>query len=803
MVGNAHLDPAWMWRIPEGMEAFLATCRSALDRLAETEEFIFTCSSAAHYDFVRQTDAELFRKIQHAVAKGTWNIVGGWWIEADCNLPCAESFVRQGLYGQRFFQENFGKTTITGYCIDSFGHNANLPQFLHSAGMNSYVFMRPQEHELHLEDDLFCWVSSAGKRGQFEVLAYRIPFHYSSHNLSAGNKIEKLKQVSNFTTHPWMLFYGVGNHGGGPTKKEIAEILEAKSGDDNDSLIRFSDPDKFFAGIRSEGVASIPRFTGELQPHAIGCYSAHSEIKRLNRLAEHSLQVAERMSVMAEKITRHAIDHAALTLAWQNVCFNQFHDLIGGVAIPEALDDAISMYREALSVARRVARKAIQSIASNIDTSSVVESLVVFNPTAFVRSEMVEFELWHPDASEKGQPLKSLVLVDSEKRSFDAQLVEPSGKIGGDRVRLLAPVMVTGLGYSSYTILRNEVSKKVEHRLIVSCDVLQNEKVRVGFLDALSERVAFNRDTPVVVNDPTDTWGHGVTGFTDHIGEFEMQNTSVLERGPIRACVRVESRFGNSSLIEDWFLQDASDMLELRVRLNWQETRKLLKFRFRHGVKQPVANYEIPGCVVARPLGHEEHPGQRWLFVSDTSGSQGIGIITDSKYSYSVDEEFMYVTVARSPIYAHHSPPHEQFPKGALRHLDQGEQEFRIWIVQGQDTWQSAKMPQRSQNVLEPLIAHVESSHSGELGLKSGACIISNTNVQLQALKRSEEHAAATVARFIECGGVESSADISLSFLDANWTANFNPFEIKTFRIYDSKVQEVNFLEQSIYTCQA
>jgi alpha-mannosidase len=799
MVGNAHLDPAWMWRISEGMEAFLATCRSALDRIAETEEFIFTCSSAAHYDFVRQTDADLFRKIQAAVANGKWNIVGGWWVEADCNLPSAESFARQALYGQHFFQRYFGRTATTGYCIDSFGHNANLPQLLRSAGMNSYVFMRPQEHELHLDDDLFCWVAPAGKDGEFEVRAYRIPLHYSSHDLSAGNKIEKLKRVSNFTSHPWMLYYGVGNHGGGPTKLEIAEILATKSKEDKASQVLFSDPDKFFASIRSEGVAAIPRYSGELQPHAIGCYSAHSEIKRLNRLSEHSLQVAERMSVLAEKSSGRDIDHAGLTQAWQNVCFNQFHDLLGGVAIPEALDDAISMYREALSVAGRVTRKAVQGIASDIDTSGAIESLVVFNPTASVRNEMVEFELWHPDASEKGEPLKSLVIVDSQKRRIGAQLIESSGKIGCDRVRLLVPVSVAGLGHNTYRVLRNEVGEKVESRLLVSGDALQNDKVGVGFSDAISERVRFIRDSPVVVNDPTDTWGHGVTGLTDRIGEFETKSRTVVEAGPLRAGVRVESSFGPSTLIEDWLLQATSDMIELLMRLNWQETRKVLKFRFKHAAKEPIASYEIPGCVIDRPIGDAEHPGQSWVFVSDKSGEgHGIGVITDSKYSYSVDEEFILVTVARSPIYAHHSPPHEQFPVGAQRYLDQGEQEFRIWIVLGHDTWQAAKMPHLSQNLLEPLIAHVESGHDGSLGLKSEACKVSNTNVQLQALKRSEENASATVARFVECGGVESSADISLPFLGANWTANFGPFEIKTFLILDSKVQGVNFLEKSI-----
>jgi alpha-mannosidase len=147
LVGNAHLDPAWMWPMSEGLEAFAATCRSALDRIDEFPGFIFTCSSAAHYEFVEQTDPVLFSRIQQAVKNDRWCLVGGWWVEADCNLPSGESFIRQALLGQRYFQSRFGKIATIGYNIDSFGHNANLPQLLSKAGMNGYVFMRPEQPE--------------------------------------------------------------------------------------------------------------------------------------------------------------------------------------------------------------------------------------------------------------------------------------------------------------------------------------------------------------------------------------------------------------------------------------------------------------------------------------------------------------------------------------------------------------------------------------------------------------------------------------------------------------------------------
>src|SRR5687768_6465657 len=284
MIGNAHLDPAWMWQMSEGLEAFIATCRSALDRMNEYPDFIFTCSSAAHLQFVEQTDPALFKRIQMRAQEGRWVNVGGWWVESDCNIPSGESVIRQALLGQQFFKSRFGKTCDVGYCIDSFGHNANLPQLLKICGMPNYVFMRPDETEKELPIALFRWVAPSGDG----VNAYRIALHYSNFARTVEKKLADLIEHSLFTTeHDWMIFYGVGNHGGGPTKAQIDQILKAQT---NSKNLVFSSPSKFFAGQPTD----LIEMQGDMHPHAIGCYSAHSELKQLNRRAENALLVAEK-----------------------------------------------------------------------------------------------------------------------------------------------------------------------------------------------------------------------------------------------------------------------------------------------------------------------------------------------------------------------------------------------------------------------------------------------------------------------------------------------------------------------------
>ena len=157
LIGNSHIDPVWLWQWPEGYQEVRATFRSALDRMTEYPEFIFTCDSAAYYEWVEEIDPEMFAEIKARVDEGRWELVGGWWVEPDCNLPSGESFVRHALIGQRYFELRFGKMATVGYNVDPFGHHAMLPQILAKSGMHSYVFMRPGPHEKRLPAPIFWW----------------------------------------------------------------------------------------------------------------------------------------------------------------------------------------------------------------------------------------------------------------------------------------------------------------------------------------------------------------------------------------------------------------------------------------------------------------------------------------------------------------------------------------------------------------------------------------------------------------------------------------------------------------------
>ncbi len=756
----------------EGLAAFRATCRSALDRTSEFPGFIFTCSSAAHYAFVEETDPELFARIQEAVRDDRWALVGGWWVEPDCNLPSGESFIRQALLGQRYFQSRFGKIATVGYNIDSFGHNANLPQLLRKAGITSYVFMRPGQEDKTLPSPLFTWEAPSGDR----VTTYRLPLHYSNYSQSTREKLAELGEAAAPYPHllkegafPWMIFFGVGNHGGGPTIAELTDIGRLR---EERSDILLSEPERFFAAVDRD---ALPVVRGEMQPHAIGCYSAHSEIKQLHRRTECALLAAERVQVLASLAAPTPSplllsEEGELSLAWKNLLFNQFHDLLGGVAIREACDDAISMYRESISVADRITRTELQRLTARIDTSGHIQNFVVFNLSAHNREELIEFELWQPQEQGEDKPLPAVQLIAPDGEAIPTQRIESSGKIGDDRARFAAVVRVPSFGWSVFGIERTDVS---------------------DWTDETDTKLSYDYVPAIIVRDEFDTWGHGATSFTDYEDEFHVDATEIIERGPLRTGIRIKSSGGSSRMEEEILMTQDSPAIEIRVFLDWHERNRMLKLRFRHGCTDPVARYEIPYASIERPIGPNEWPGQMWVNVSERDGSRGLAIITDSKYSYSVDDEFIYVVAARSPLFAHHAPPHVMHEGERERYQDQGEQEFRMLMIPHEGNW-SGRHIARFQM---PLIVQLEASHAGSLPQTFQGIERKSTAIHVGAIKLAED-GDGIIFRAAEQAGESSDASFGFPALGASWSASFSPFEIKTFLIEDGKVTEVDFLER-------
>lgn len=796
MIGNAHLDSVWLWQWQEGFQETKATFRSALDRMKEDDEFLFTSSSAANYEWIENNEPEMFAEIKQRIAEGRWEIVGGWWVQPDCNLPGGESFVRQGLYGQRYFKEKFGVTAKVGYNVDSFGHHAMLPQILKKSGMDFYIFMRPNPQEKGLPGRLFWWESDDGSR----VLAFRIPFEYCT----SGKDIEKhVRRNAGELRPPFnelMCFYGVGNHGGGPTRENLASIRRLNADPRFPTLV-FSTPNRFFAEI-SEKDLPFPVVHDDLQHHASGCYAAHSGIKKWNRQAENLLLTAEKFSILANWITGQPYPDD-FDRAWKNVLFNQFHDILAGTSLEEAYEDARNMYGEAMSIAGRGLNYAIQSLSwrIGIEQEEGMLPIVVFNPHSWNAKVNVEQEV------NKLKP--EAVLVDEEGNQVPMQIVQSHATAHRNRISFIADL--PPMGYRVYKIRRQE-EKETFPTVKADDHSLENEHYRVeidpetGFVTSLFDKekklelLAGPAARPVVIEDKSDTWSHNVLRFDKEVGTFAAKKVRLVEHGPVKSVIRIVSEYGKSTLIQDFTMYRELNRIDVHVTVNWQEQFKVLKLKFPVNLIFRKSTYEIPYGHIVRENNGEEEPGQSWIDVSgthpETGELVGLSLLNDGKYSFDIHNKEMSLTVLRSPIYAHHDPavPDED---GCYSFIDQGIQRFTYSLLPHSDSWETAGTVKRAAELNQKPVTLIETYHEGPLPQKDSFLTVDQDNVIVTVLKKAED-SDDLIIRCVETNNWATSARIELPKWNRVIEADFKPCEIKTFLVPKDSAQpivETNLLE--------
>jgi alpha-mannosidase len=795
MIGNAHIDPVWLWQWQEGYQEVRATFQSALERMEEYPDFVFTCDSVCYLQWVEESDPELFERIRERVAEGRFHVIGGWWIEPDCNIPSGESYVRQALYGQRWLHDRLGITATVGSNLDPFGHNAAIPQILRKSGMDSYVFLRPGPHELNLPGPYFWWESPDGSR----VLAYRIPHEYCSPRGDVGNHVDKSLAQLPHDRPELMVFYGVGNHGGGPTRANI-ESIQRLDAMDTLPRLEFSSTRAFFDRVLSED-GDIPVHTGELQHHCVGCYTAHSAVKRWNRRAENLLQRAEKWSVVADVVGGLAYPLEELTEAWKLALFNQFHDILAGTSIRPAYEDARDGFGHAASIAEQAFNRAAQVVARRIDIPAEPDMtpIVVFNPHPWPLQVDAEFEF---GGFQTGPPR----LVDDEGADVPLQRIRSQATLAGSRGRLVFPADVPPLGYRVYRILPG--GSDAAATPAATDTTLENEFLAVevdpatGWLTRLLDKasgvdlVAGQHGAhAVVIDDQSDTWGHRVKAYGDVIGAFECTSVRLVEHGPVRSVLRIESRYERSTLAEELVLGARSRYLEVRAALDWRERHRLLKLRVPTSLDVGRATFEVPYGHLERETGGDEEPAQAWVDVS--AEGAGLSVLNDCKYGHDVKGGDVGITVARSPVYACHEPATLD-PDGIYDYLDQGLQQLTYRLLPHAGDWRAAGTVRVAAELNQRPFALLESYHRGELPQRGSYAADGGGDVVVTAIKSAEDGDGALIVRAYESAGRAAHASIDLPLVGRTIEADFGAHELKTFRVPrdpEAAVAETSLLE--------
>lgn len=788
LIGNAHIDPVWLWSWQEGYHEVKATFLSALDRLDEYDGFLFTCACAQYYVWLEQDAQPLFQRVKKEVARGRICLVGGMWIQPDLNLPSGESLVRQLLVSQRYFLSRFGHIAATGYNVDSFGQSGMLAMLYKKAGMKNYVWMRPGDSENpDIPQGAFRLRSIDGS----EVLSFRIPYDMGAYTCkeNIAGKIDFLRERAKRTGVPQMVFYGVGNHGGGPTKKLLNEIEALLPAQDD---VCYGTPDAYFdaiAPLRDR----LPVWEGEMQHHASGCYSTFSLGKLAGRRAENALVRTEKAQVLADRLLAVRADTKALGRAWEDVLFNQFHDIQCGCCIYPALEDSLKRFGEAETISGREENRVLQRVSFSINTAVPDEAhapdkenwliwgrapygtpLIMFNPHPF-------------DCMLKATVHATIAAAENE--TGDAvflQKIRAERTNAHDKYDTLVYTRVPALGYTTVMLHEGEPAPEEASPLRVTQTTLENGRLRARFDEATGSLVSLALDGRESLSAPTrlllmdiahvDTWAHNVFAFDREIGAIERPTFTILENGPVRASLRVVRTNGRTTVSEIYRLYRDGDQLEVDVRLDFHEHYAMLKLEVPVACTSPAEIAEIPLGVQARKMTGNEEPCQRWCALSGREN--GLAILNTGKFSYSAKNGALRLTLANGSQSADHYGGNER--DDTVEFLDQGVQRFTYALCPFAGGWADAGLNRRAEILNQPGFTVAETYHKGPLPRAYTGVRPQGDEVALECLKLSED-GTGYIVRLREPVGRAAHGTLHLPLLSADIPYRLSPFDMKTW----------------------
>jgi len=723
LIGNAHLDPVWLWDWREGMNEGIATCRAMVRLLQEFPEFRFIRGEAAVYSYVEEHAPDLFADIAGLVQEGRWDIVGGNWIQPDTNLPSTETMLRQFIRGKDYFRKTFGVEVTTAWAADSFGHSAGLPEILKAAGMENFAFTRPQAAIFPLRSQAFWWRARSGAR----ILAYR-PHDgwYASERGGINERLDAcLARAEEEGAETAALFYGLGNHGGGPSRRHLQEIREWIS-QHPEVEVKHSGLHDFFAELRREierrGDDLIPTVDGELNFCLRGCSASVARFKYAYRRTEAQLMRAERAVVFGGVPSSDQAD--CLKDAWDVVLFNAFHDILPGSSIERAYPDQLAQLGFAATKAQNEETAALVRLAGHIDTTSGAwtvpadhsqpQPVIVWNPHPWAMSSQVEVEvsldhrpLWPYEGRSEEIPL---VVVDAAQgKALPLQVIpeeHDSFRHIPWRRRVVVPVEVPPLGWTLLQMGIDPCASVTRPEPLSGTPRFRCEAA-VG-----NEAVHFTRDGApwlpggVQIRLYEDTWGAwgGMNEepeswlLTKEIERLSIVETAEVETGPLRFATWV--RFAGTksrSTIELTFQIDRdSDAIHLSARCLLADRGVRMKLVIPAPGADGWAEYAVPGGEVDRAACGEVS-GNRWVRAG--GGDHRIGFASDALYGFDTTKDELRATIARTSRYASdvNYAPHERPWQPCA---DLGEHVFRALL-----TPDVASLPQMSEELQTPLVS--------------------------------------------------------------------------------------------------
>jgi alpha-mannosidase len=777
IVGNSHIDMAWLWPWTETVEVVRNTFQSVLDLMREYPDFKFTMSSARTYEWMQEKYPDLFKQIEQRVKEGRWEIIGGMWVEPDLNMPDGESLVRQILVGKRYFQKNFGVDVKIGWNPDSFGYNYQLPQIYKKSGMDYFVTQKLLwAHEYTtFPYKLFWWQAPDGSR----LLTY------FPHDYAGGIDAEPLAtDVSiwmpsiygkTLPESPEMMhLYGVGDHGGGPTRVMFDHADQLRAPGAVFPKLQFSFARDFFSDLQKKlPTTQVPTWDGELYfAYHRGVFTTQSETKRRIRRSEENVLNAEKFASLASLYGR-AYPQDVMEENWKNLLFDHFHDIMPGSGIAVNYLDAKRNLESVDRAANDVTMDSLREIAAHVNTEGDGVPVMLFNSLSWPRTEVIEIETQLP------APALEIEAVDAARKPAETQLL--SVDAATHRAKFLLLSHTPSLGYQAYSVRAATAVPTNHSQLKSSADTLENEFIRVkidphtGCMTSLFDK---RSGTEALAPAETDTGGpkNSTCGnllqtFVDKPkqwdawnidADFEKQHwdldktdeVKLIESGPLRAVIRVKNHFQNSTFVRDITLYAGVPRVDVKMQADWHEKHILLKVAFPVSAHSDKATFEIPYGSIERPTTRNtpaeqaqfEVPGQRWADISDSK--HGLSLLNDSKYGYDAKGNVLRLSLLRSP----------EWPDP---HADEGHHEFTYSLYPHGGSWKDALTIRQGYELNYKLISISSEKHQGSLPAEHSFLQAHSDNIIVTAVKKAEDENA-LILRFYEWAGKDGDISIQL-----------------------------------------
>ncbi|MCU0250368.1 MAG: hypothetical protein MUE61_09180 [Vicinamibacterales bacterium] len=823
LVCNSHIDPVWLWPWEEGLAATLATFRAAADFCDEAEGFAFCHNEALLYQWVEEFEPALFGRIRNLVRAGRWHVIGGWYLQPDCNLPSGESFVRQITVGLRYFRDTFGVRPRVAFNVDPFGHSRGLVQILKQSGYAGYLFCRPDSQHLPLSSDDFVWVGYDGST----ILAHRSAEHYNSEHGRARAKAERWLQ-SHAGDDDGVLLWGVGNHGGGASREDL-RALAALARDTADRAIVHGTPEDYFDRLADRAPA-LPKHEADLNPWAPGCYTSMSTVKRAHRCLEGRLYSSEKMLASAALQRLMPYPHAELASALETLLFSEFHDILPGSSVAEVEAQALHRLGRGFDIVDHLRARAFFALLAGEPRAAEGEYPVfVHNPHPFPVAATVVCEFQPPEPNTDGGRLLAPELAMPDGTPVPMQVEKESCNIQADqRKRIVFHAALPPSCTSRYACRLRTVPRPpangprpvpgiLRHRSDgCEIDIDGSTGLLVGyrlngapFLDGGAFRA-------LVMRDSADPWGMKVRGFRDRLGDFvlmsphdtaalagvkvpELDPVRVIEDGPVRTVVEAAFAHGRSILRLRYALAKHSSEMEIEARVLWAETDAMLKFAIPTAMPGMGVHGQVAFGVERHAREGEELVGHQWLACVSSDAARALTIVTDATSGFDYAGAELRLSCLRSPAYAGH-PVDDVTPivrqDRVETRVDRGEHVFRFWLSAGPAPARLAAVDREATAHLEAPMALVAFPPGGGTAAVPGA-ILSDAVIQMPAMKLAED-GRRVIVRLFEPTGSARQTTLSIPALGVQAPLLFRPFELKTLAVdlASRAIRETDLLEE-------